>query len=115
MLRAAAPGSCHRVNALMMIGLRLLALCLIVIALVLLGIDAITSLQYGAIRLHSLAQLLDAAAPALIRHVRDWAADVLPHPVTALVRGLLASWAWALFGVAGVLVAFIGGRPRLRG
>jgi hypothetical protein len=115
LLQVAAPGSCHLVNALMIIGFRLLALCLIVIALVLLGIDAITSLQYGAVRLHSLAQLLDTATPTLARHARDWAADVLPPPVTALVRGLLASWAWALFGVAGVLAAFVGGRPRLRG
>lgn len=98
----------------MMIGLRLLALCLIVIALALLGIDAISSLQHGAIRLHSLEQLLDVAAPALPAHIRDWAADVLPHPLAVLVRGLLASWAWALFGVAGVFMAFVCGRPRLR-
>ena len=102
-------------NALMMIGLRLLAFCLIVAALVLLGIDVITSLQLATIRLHSLAQLLDTATPTLARHVRNWAADMLSRPVSALVRGLLASWAWALFGIGGVLAAFIGGRPRLRG
>ena len=98
----------------MMIGFRVLALCLIVIALVLLGVDAISSLQHGAITLHSLAQLMDVAVPALASNIRDWAADVLPHPLAALIRGLLASWAWALFGVGGVLMAFVCGRPRLR-
>ncbi len=98
----------------MMIGFRLLALGLIVAALVLLGADAISSLQHGGIRLHSLEQLMDLTSPALARHIHDWAADMLPGPLTALVRGLLDSWAWALFGVGGVLIAFVCGRPRLR-
>ncbi|MDE2465823.1 MAG: hypothetical protein KGO02_19225 [Alphaproteobacteria bacterium] len=98
----------------MMIGFRVLALCLIVFALLFLGADALSSLQHGTIRLHSLAQLLDAAAPHAAHGIRTWAADVLPGPLARLVHGLLASWAWALFGVAGVLIAFVSGRPRLR-
>lgn len=113
-MQAAATGSFSLANSLMMIGFRLLALGLIVIALVLLGVDAISSLQHGAITLHSLGQLMDAASPARASHIRDWAADVLPRPLVALVRGLLASWSWALFGVAGVLIAFVCGRPRPR-
>jgi hypothetical protein len=94
----------------MAVFMRLVSLVLIVIALMLLGADAITSLEKGG---EITARSLDVVWAALhndsLNHFKDWTQHYLPF----LAQGIYQAMAlpgWALTGVVGVILAFIFGR-----
>lgn len=91
--------------------LRFVSLVLLVIALILLGADAITSLaKAGQITVRSLDQIWTYLGPGSIAGFKSWLAHSLPSPMPGWVYSVLALPAWALFGVLGVVLAFLFGR-----
>lgn len=95
----------------MQVVLRLISLILIVSALMLLGADAVTSLEKGGeITVRSLDQvwgLLDKGGPQAFH---GWLEHTLPAPVPSWIATLLALPGWAVTGVIGVILAFLFGR-----
>jgi hypothetical protein len=91
--------------------LRLVSLVLLVIALMLLGADAVTSLTRGGqITVHSIDQVWTYLGAASIAGFKTWLAHTLPVPVPGWFYSVLALPAWALSGVLGVVLAFLFGR-----
>ncbi len=96
--------------------MRILSLIVVVIALMLLGADLVTSLENlekgGHIALRSLAtiwSLLDQGGLDAFRH---WASLQLPEFVVAVINGLLAVYGWFAVGVVGMAMAFFFGRDK---
>jgi hypothetical protein len=93
------------------LALRFVSLILIVIALVLLGADAVVSLAKGGqISVHSIDQVWTYLGAASIGTFKTWLAHNLPSPVPGWFYSVLALPAWALSGVLGVVLAFLFGR-----
>ncbi|MGH6888392.1 MAG: hypothetical protein ACREHF_04215 [Rhizomicrobium sp.] len=91
--------------------LRFVSLVLLVIALILLGADAITSLgKGGQITVRSIDQVWNYLGPASIGSFKSWLAHSLPAPLPGWFYSVLALPAWALSGVLGVVLAFLFGR-----
>ena len=94
----------------MAVVMRLVSLVLIVIALMLLGADAVTSLEKGGeITVRSLGAVWAMLDNDSLNRFKDWVQHYLP----ALAQGVYSSLAlpgWALTGVVGVILAFIFGR-----
>ena len=94
----------------MAIFMRLVSLFLIVVALMLLGADAVASLEKdGEITVRSLETVWAILDNDGLTHFKDW----LQHYLPFLAQGVYSSLAlpgWALTGVVGVIVAFIFGR-----
>jgi hypothetical protein len=90
--------------------LRLFALFLIVAGLVLLGADAIASLDKGGeLTVRSVEQLWAMVDTGSLAAFKDW----LEHSVTWAAHGIETSMTlpgWAVTGVPGVVLAFIAGR-----
>jgi hypothetical protein len=95
----------------MAVFMRLLSLILVVAALMLLGADAVTSLEKGGeITVRSLDQvwaLFDKAGPIAFK---AWLGHTLPSPVPSWIGAVLALPGWAVTGVPGVILAFLFGR-----
>lgn len=90
--------------------MRLVALVMIVTALVLLGADALTSLEKGGeITVRSLGLIWTLLAPASLARFKDWVQHDLPF-MAQVIYSALAMPGWGLIGVVGVLIAFIFGR-----
>jgi hypothetical protein len=90
---------------------RVVSLVLILLALLLLGADAVTSLEnHGQITVRS----LDAFSTLLDRHAFDgfktWVQHSLPSPVPHWIFSTLALPGWSVPGVIGVILAFLFGR-----
>lgn len=95
----------------MYIAMRLVSLVLIVIALILLGADLISTLEHGgALVIRSLDHVWTAANPESIGRFKAWLDHHAPEPVTHGVESFMASPGWAVFGVSGVVIAFLFGR-----
>ena len=93
------------------LALRFVSLVLIVIALMLLGADMVTSLEKGGqIAVRSIEQVWRFLGPASIAAVKAWVEHTLPAPMADWFYSVLALPAWALTGVLGVLIAFLFGR-----
>jgi hypothetical protein len=93
------------------VAVRFFSLILLAIALVLLGADAVSSLQRsGQLTVHSIDQVWTLFGPASIVGFKAWLAHSLPMPVPAWFYSVLALPAWALPGVLGVVLAFLLGR-----
>ncbi len=93
------------------IALRFVSLILLLIALVLLGADAVASLAKGGqITVHSIDQVWTYLGAASISGFKTWLAHNLPSPLPAWFYSVLALPAWALSGVLGVVLAFLFGR-----
>jgi hypothetical protein len=90
--------------------MRLISLILIVVALMLLGADAVTSLEKGGeITVRSLATvwiIIDANGLTVFK---DWVQHYLPFLAQG-VYSALALPGWGITGVIGVILAFIFGR-----
>lgn len=90
--------------------MRLISLILITIALVLLGYDAISSLERGgALTVHSLDAvwaLLDASS---LNEFKAWLHDHARFAAQP-IYSFLASPGWGVTGVIGVILAFIFGK-----
>jgi hypothetical protein len=90
--------------------MRLVALIMIVTALVLLGADALTSLEKGGeITVRSFGAVWATLDPASLDRVKNWVQHYLPFMAQG-VYSALAIPGWGLIGVVGVLIAFIFGR-----
>ena len=88
--------------------MRLIALAMIVTALVLLGADALTSLEKGGeITVRSLGLIWSIVHPASLAAFKDWAQHTF---LAQTIYSALAMPGWGLIGVFGVLIAFIFGR-----
>ena len=95
----------------MSVALRFLSLVLIVIALMLLGGDLITSLEKGGqITVRSLEQVWTMVDAGSIASFKAWAAATLPQPAPNWVYAFITLPGWAIFGVIGVILAFLFGR-----
>ena len=95
----------------MSLALRFVSLVLLLIALILLGADAVTSLAKGGqISVHSIDQVWTYLGAASIGSFKIWLAHNLPSPLPGWFYSVLALPAWALTGVLGVVIAFLFGR-----
>jgi len=90
--------------------MRLIALVMIVAALVLLGADALTSLEKGGeITVRSLGLIWSLVDAGSLAAFKDWAQHHAPF-LAQTIYSALAMPGWGLIGVVGVLIAFIFGR-----
>ena len=91
--------------------MRLFSLILVVIALMLLGADAITSLEHqGQITVRSFETLWGLLNPGALAGFKAWAAT-LPAWLANAFYSVIAIPAWSI-GVIGVILAFIFGRKQ---
>lgn len=100
----------------MMAVLRFISLILIVVGLMLLGADLVTSLErHGAITVRSLEQVWTLVSRTSAAAFNVWMQRTLPSPVPGWITTLLALPAWAIPGVLGVVLAFVFGRRSSEG
>jgi hypothetical protein len=92
--------------------LRFLSLILVVIGLMLLGADLVSTLERnGGITIRSLDHVWGAIAPRGLEFFKSWLENRVPAPGPQWVYSFMALPGWAVFGVPGVVLAFIfGGR-----
>ena len=91
--------------------LRLLSLILIVLALMLLGADVLTSLEKGGeITVRSIDQVWTIVYAAGDTGFKAWLGHTLPTMVAGWVEAVLRLPGWVVFGVLGVILAFLFGR-----
>jgi hypothetical protein len=91
--------------------LRFISLVLLVVALILLAADAVTSLAKGGqITVRSIDQVWTYLGAGSIAGFKAWLAHNLPSPLPGWFYSVLALPAWALTGVLGVVLAFLFGR-----
>jgi hypothetical protein len=90
--------------------MRLVSLILIVLALMMLGADAVTSLERGGeITVRSLGAVWSMIDNDGLNNFKNWVQHYLPF----FAQGVYSSLAlpgWAVTGVIGVIVAFVFGR-----
>jgi hypothetical protein len=95
---------------LLSVVMRLIALVMITAALLLLGADALTSLEKGGeITVRSLNLIWSLIDSHSLASFKDWAQNKVPF-LAQTIYSALAMPAWGLIGVIGVLIAFIFGR-----
>jgi hypothetical protein len=90
--------------------LRFISLFLIVIALMLLGADIISSLDKGVITVRSIEQIWSMLSRGGADAFKAWLEHTLPSPLPGGIETLLTVPAWGLTGVLGVILAFLVGR-----
>lgn len=94
----------------MAIFMRLISLGLIVAALLMLGADAVTSLERGGeLTVRSLGTIWAVFDGSSLNQFKSWVQNHLPFMAQG-VYSFLALPGWAATGVLGVLLAFIFGR-----
>jgi hypothetical protein len=94
----------------MYVFMRLVSLILVVIALMLLGADAVTSLEHhGQIAVRSVQNVWGMFDPAGLMAFRGWMTS-LPSFLAGGFASVLAIPGWAITGVIGVILAFVFGR-----
>lgn len=92
--------------------MRLFSLLLVVIALMLLGADAITSLEHrGQITVRSFEVIWALFNPAALAAFKSWVAHSLPGFLANAIYSVIAIPAWSI-GVIGVILAFVFGRKQ---
>lgn len=92
--------------------MRLFSLLLVVIALMLLGADAVTSLEHqGQITVRSFETLWALFDANGLAHFKGMIDRSLPGFLSAIIDSALAIPAWSI-GVLGVILAFIFGRTK---
>ncbi len=90
--------------------MRLFSLFLVVIALMLLGADAVSSLEHpGQITVRSFDTLWGLFDSTSLASFKAWADHTLPGFLSGIIESALAIPAWSI-GVIGVVLAFIFGR-----
>ena len=99
-----------RYLSVMAVFMRLVSLILIVIALLLLGADAITSLERGGeLTVRSLGAIWEMLDKTHLDGFKDWVQNERPGMAQS-VYSFLALPGWAATGVLGVILAFLFGR-----
>lgn len=95
----------------MYVALRLVSLLLIAIGLMLLGADLIATLEHGGqVTIRSLDHVWTVIDAGSIDGMKAWLQQRAPQPVTHGIESFLALPGWAVFGVLGVVLAFLFGR-----
>ena len=90
--------------------MRLVSLVLIVVALMLLGADAVTSLEKGGeVTVRSLDTVWGLLSPATLDGFKGWVQNHAAFAAQA-VYSALALPGWSITGVLGVILAFVFGR-----
>lgn len=89
---------------------RLISLILIVLALMLLGADIVSSLQKSEITVRSIEQVWALVNAGGLAAFKSWVEATLPSPVPGWFYSLLSMWAFGVVGVLGVILAFLFGR-----
>jgi len=90
--------------------MRLISLVLIVTALMLLGADAVTSLEKGGeITVRSVGTIWALFNEGVLEAFKSWVQNSAPSMAQA-VYSTLALPGWAATGVIGVILAFVFGR-----
>ncbi len=89
---------------------RLISLILIVIALMLLGADVVTSLEHNQVTVRSVEQVWALFDMQSVNAFKTWTHDTLPGWLAGWVYGVLSMWAFGVSGVLGVILAFLFGR-----
>lgn len=97
----------------MSIVFRFISLILIVIALMLLGADIVTSLQKSEITVRSIEQVWALFNAGGLNAFKSWVEATLPSPVPGWIYSLLSMWAFGVVGVLGVILAFLFGRKHV--
>ena len=96
----------------MFVFLRLISLILIVVGLMLLGADVVTSLESvskgGAIVVRSIEMVWALFGDP--NHFKAWCEHTLPEFLANWIEVALTFWGWAVTGVTGVVMAFLFGR-----
>jgi hypothetical protein len=91
--------------------LRFVSLVLLLLALTLLGADALTSLEKGGqITVRSIEQVWTILGQSSVYGFKGWLVHSLPSPLPGWIGAVLTLPAWALSGVLGVVLAFLFGR-----
>lgn len=91
--------------------LRFISLVLIVVALMLLGADLITTLEKGGqIAVRSVDQVWALIDKGSLDGLKSWLEATLPSPLPGWIYSLFALPAWGITGVLGVILAFLFGR-----
>ncbi|HTP77504.1 MAG TPA: hypothetical protein VMJ73_11060 [Rhizomicrobium sp.] len=95
----------------MFVILRIVSLLLIVAALMLLGADAISSLENGGkLIVRSLDQVWSLFDKPGVDAFHVWLGRHLPGPLPAWIGAIFSIPAWAATGVPGAVLAFLFGR-----
>lgn len=89
--------------------LRFFSLVLIVIGLMLLGADMITSFEKGQITIRSFEQVWALIDKGSVDAFKSWLEKTLPAPVPNWIDSFLALPGWSI-GILGVILAFLFGR-----
>jgi hypothetical protein len=101
----------QRFRDFLYVAMRLVSLVLICIALMLLGADLVSTLENGgAVVIRSLDHVWTAVNSASIDGMKSWLEHHAPHAVAHGIESFLATPGWAVFGVLGVVIAFVFGR-----
>lgn len=91
--------------------LRIVSLILIVVALMLLGADIISTLEKsGQFTVRSIDQVWAMLSKTSLDGFRAWLEHTLPAPVPSWIEAVLRVPAWGFVGVLGVIFAFLFGR-----
>ena len=95
----------------MQVALRLFGLVLIALALMLLGADAVTSLDRGGeITVRSVEQVWSLIAPGGVAVFKAWAQHHWPPAAMHAFETVLTLPGWGVTGVPGVVINFLAGR-----
>jgi len=96
--------------------MRFLSLVVVVIALMLLGADLVTSLENldkgGHITVRSLATIWGLLDQGSLDAFRHWTSSQLPGFLAATIDWLLGVYSWFAVGVIGMAMAFFFGRSK---
>jgi len=96
--------------------MRFLSLVVVVIALMLLGADLVTSLENlekgGHIAVRSLAMIWGLLDQGSLEAFRHWTSSQLPGFVAVAIEWLLGIYSWFAVGVIGMAMAFFFGRHK---
>jgi len=89
---------------------RFISLILIVVALMLLGADVVTSLEKNEITVRTIEQVCALLGKGGLAAFKSWVQATLPGPLRSWVYSILNMWAFGVSGVLGVVLAFLFGR-----
>ena len=90
--------------------MRIFSLFLVVLALMMLGADAVTSLEHqGQISVRSFEAIWGLFDANSVKAFKAWADHTMPGFIAGLIYSTLAIPAWSI-GVIGVILAFVFGR-----
>ena len=96
----------------MFVFLRLISLLLIIIGLMLLGADVVSSLEEvskgGTIVIRSIQDVWTLFGDP--NHFKAWCENSLPEFLASAIESMMTWWGWAVTGVIGVVMAFLFGR-----